>query len=106
MLQEPKHWEKHYHGDETKKRLARKYSFSDRCRYYLPQEAVTQAVDLLFANLEAVEIPLSMLSQYMPIQYTKVRRGELANQPRELVKDRIINCIDEYLSATGILSFE
>lgn len=106
MLENPKYWEKHYHGDEHKLRLARKYSFSDRSRYYLPYDDVNQAIELLFKNLGAVEIPLSLLSQYMPIQYTKVRRGELTADPRELVKDRVVNCIDEYLYATGILPFE
>ncbi len=103
MLANPKDWQKHYHGDEHKLLLARKYSFSDRCRYYLPQQTVSTAIERLFTNLADVEIPLSMLSQFMPMQYTKVRSGELANQPRELVKDRVVNCIDEYLSATGIL---
>ena len=36
----------------------------------------------------------------MPIQYTKVREKTLANTPNALVKDRIKNCIDEYLYAT------
>ncbi|HEX2926531.1 MAG TPA: class II D-tagatose-bisphosphate aldolase, non-catalytic subunit [Ruminiclostridium sp.] len=36
MLQNPDNWKKHYHGNGEKLKLARKYSFSDRCRYYLP----------------------------------------------------------------------
>ncbi|HKM17679.1 MAG: class II D-tagatose-bisphosphate aldolase, non-catalytic subunit [Firmicutes bacterium] len=104
MLASPKDWQKHYHGDEHQLRLARKYSLSDRSRYYLPREPVKKAVELLFANLEA-GIPLGMLSQFMPMQYQKARSGELATSPRELVKDRVVNCIDEYLSATGILSW-
>jgi len=103
MLANPKDWQKHYHGDEHRLRLARKYSFSDRCRYYLPQKQVKAAVDLLFANLAEVEIPLGLLSQFMPMQYTKVRSGELANHPRELAKDRVVNCVEEYLWAAGIL---
>lgn len=103
MLANPKDWQKHYHGDEHKLHLARKYSFSDRCRYYLPQPSVKASLDRLFANLAEVEIPLGVLSQFMPMQYAKVRSGALANSPRELAKDRVVNCIDEYLSATGIL---
>ena len=44
--------------------------------------------------------PLNVLSQFMPIQYTKVREGELKNDPRELIIDRVINTCDEYLYAT------
>ena len=33
----------------------------------------------------------------MPIAYTKVREGRLANNPFDLVKDRVIYTIDEYL---------
>ena len=36
----------------------------------------------------------------MPIQYTKVREGNLKNNPKELVLDRVGNTIDEYLYAT------
>ena len=40
------------------------------------------------------------LSQFMPIQYTKVREGLLENNPEALIMDRIINTMDEYLYAT------
>ena len=44
--------------------------------------------------------PLNLLSQFMPIQYTKVREGLLKNDPKELVLDRVGNTVDEYLYAT------
>ena len=101
MLENPSNWIKHYHGDENKLRLSRKYSFSDRCRYYLPAKEVNDAINKLFDNLRSVEIPLVLISQYMPIQYTKIRNGLLKNDPVSLVKDRVVNCIDEYLYATS-----
>ena len=54
----------------------------------------------MIANLRKSGIPLSVLSQFMPIQYTKVREGQLENDPEALIKDRIVNTIDEYLYAT------
>ena len=42
----------------------------------------------------------NLLSQFMPIQYTKVREGMLENDPRMLVFDRVANTIDEYLYGT------
>jgi len=100
MLKNPANWQKHYHGSESKLRLARRYSFSDRCRYYLPNEEVKKSIDRLFINLQSTTIPLTLISQYMPIQYTKVRSGLLKNDPVSLAKDRVINCIDEYLYGT------
>ncbi|SFE48985.1 Tagatose 6 phosphate kinase [Thermoanaerobacter thermohydrosulfuricus] len=60
----------------------------------------------LFKNLTNVEIPLTLISQYMPIQYEKIRMGLLKNDPENLVKDKIGNCIDKYLYATNPTSGE
>lgn len=100
MLEDPKYWNKHYHGTEQEIALKRKYSFSDRCRYYLPREDVKTALDLLIDNLTKHQIPWNLLSQFMPIQYTKVREGNLKLEPIELIKDRVSNTVDEYLYAT------
>ncbi len=100
MLENPKNWQKHYHGTDDKLAFKRKYSFSDRMRYYLPATNVQKALDLLFANLDNKTIPYSLLSAYMPIQYTKVRERQLENNAKELLMDRVVNCVDEYLYAT------
>ena len=84
MLKNDKNWKKHYQGTELEIRLKRKYSFSDRCRYYMPTPAVEAAADRLLTNLRTLGIPLNLLSQFMPIQYTKVREGYLKNDPVEL----------------------
>ena len=99
MLENPKHFMKHYHGSPADIAYKRKYSFSDRCRYYYATERVSKAMDTLFANF-ADGVPMGLVSQFLPIQYTKVRNGELANDPKELVMDRVCNCIDEYLYGT------
>ena len=100
MLKNDKNWKKHYQGTELELRLKRKYSFSDRCRYYMPVPEVEKAADRLLSNLRTTGIPLNLLSQFMPIQYTKVREGLLENDPVALIEDRITNTIDEYLYAT------
>ncbi|MDY6063202.1 MAG: class II D-tagatose-bisphosphate aldolase, non-catalytic subunit [Erysipelotrichaceae bacterium] len=96
MLKEPKYWQKHYHGNDVEIAIKRKFSFSDRARYYLPQPEVQNALKVLLNNFEH-GVPLNLLSQFMPIQYTKVREGLIKNTPLSLVKDRIKNTIDEYL---------
>lgn len=100
MLANPKNWQKHYHGDDNKLYIARKYSFSDRCRYYMPEASVQTAIHTLISNLSSIDIPLSLISQYMPIQYTKIREHRLEKKPEVMLKDRIVNCIDEYLFAS------
>lgn len=97
MLEKPGNWVKHYHGDEEHKRLARKYSLSDRCRYYLADPRVRASVSLLLENLGKINIPLTLLSQYMPAQYRKIREGKLKNEPAALLKDKVGDVIADYI---------
>jgi len=34
MQENPSHWKNYHHGNEAALRIARKYSYSDRSRYY------------------------------------------------------------------------
>lgn len=102
MLAEPGNWQKHYHGDDKQLALARKYSFSDRARYYIGQPDVTAAIDKLFANLREYPIPMNMLHQYMPVTYTKVRDGILALDPKELALDGVTNFMLDYEYAVAL----
>ena len=99
MLAEPTNWAKHYRGDEHKIAFARKFSYSDRARYYLPNPTVDAAICTLMDNLTKVEIPLTVVSQYLPNQYKKIREQSLAVTPQALLKDRIRDLIDDYLFA-------
>ena len=96
MLANPGNWQKHYHGDEKQLHLARKYSFSDRARYYMGQPEVLEAMDKLFTNLDTYKIPLNMLHQYMPLTYAKVRDGELPLKAKELAMDGVTNFMLDY----------
>ena len=44
MLDNPKNWKEYYRGSEKEKYLKRKYSFSDRWRYYYPEEEIQEAI--------------------------------------------------------------
>ncbi|MCD8015725.1 MAG: class II D-tagatose-bisphosphate aldolase, non-catalytic subunit [Lachnospiraceae bacterium] len=96
MLENPGNWRKHYHGDEKQLKLARRYSFSDRARYYIGQTEVVAAMEHLFSNLRKYEIPMNMLHQYMPLQYKKVRNGEIELDPKTLAIDGIIAFMLDY----------
>ena len=96
MLANPGNWQKHYHGDEKQLHLARKYSFSDRARYYMGQPEVLAAMEKLFTNLDTYKIPLNMLHQHMPLTYAKVRDGELPLKAKELAMDGVTNFMLDY----------
>ena len=102
MMKNPGNWQKHYHGTDEQLAIKRKYSFSDRCRYYFAQPEMQEAINKLFANLSEVEIPLSMLRQYMPQQYIKVRDGVLPMDPKELAEDCVVHLVEDYNYATKL----
>lgn len=96
MLENPSNWENHYHGLDKEKSFARKYSFSDRCRYYFNEINVQKSIDRLFENLSSTQIPLNILHQYMPKQYEEVCKGQLKLDPRELVKYNVLLFMEDY----------
>ncbi|HEX4786944.1 MAG TPA: D-tagatose-bisphosphate aldolase, class II, non-catalytic subunit [Actinospica sp.] len=99
MLARPEYWEGYYPGGPAEQRLARRYSYSDRLRYYWPDPEIEAAVEQLTANLSGTAIPLPLLSQYLPEQYARVRAGELAATPHELVIDRVRDVLRTYAAA-------
>jgi D-tagatose-1,6-bisphosphate aldolase subunit GatZ/KbaZ len=99
MLAEPAMWEGYYPGSPAEQRLARRYSYSDRLRYYWPDPEIARAQALLLDNLAAVDIPLPLLSAHLPVQYARVRRGELAPRPRDLAVDRVRDVLRDYSRA-------
>ena len=101
MLKKPDNWKKHYHGDEKQLALCRKYSFSDRCRYYIGLPEVVESINKLFENLREYPIPMNMLHQYMPISYIKVRDGIIPLDPRELALDGVVAFMEDYEYAIG-----
>jgi D-tagatose-1,6-bisphosphate aldolase subunit GatZ/KbaZ len=101
MLRNPTHWKSYYHGEEKDLRIARKFSYSDRVRYYWPEPTVAAALQRLAHNLSAYPAPLSLLSQYLPRQANALRNGMLKNQPSELIHDKISEVLDGYAYAVG-----
>jgi len=99
MLREPEHWQPYYHGEEPDLRVARMYSYSDRSRYYWPDAGVQAQLNILLGNLSANRPPLTLLSQYLPVQYEAVREGSLTAEPAALIEHRIRGVLGIYASA-------
>ncbi len=102
MMSEPKYWKKYYPGNAGEQAFKRKYSFSDRSRYYWPMEAPAAAKNKLFGNLEKREIPLSLLSQFMPVQFQAVSEGRLIAAPADLASHYIRKVAGIYARACGL----
>jgi D-tagatose-1,6-bisphosphate aldolase subunit GatZ/KbaZ len=99
MLQGPRHWEHHYTGDEHAMHLLRRYSYSDRVRYYWNHPQVKQAVDTLLENLRQVAIPETMISAFLPEQYRAVRAGTLPPDAHSMIVHRIRQVLQAYAAA-------
>jgi D-tagatose-1,6-bisphosphate aldolase subunit GatZ/KbaZ len=102
MRRDPSHWAGYYQGDERETRLARRFSLSDRIRYYWPRPEVRSAHARLLSNLERHPAPLSLLSQYLPGPCRAVREGRLREDPSGLVRFHVREAIESYVRACAV----
>jgi D-tagatose-1,6-bisphosphate aldolase subunit GatZ/KbaZ len=101
MLADPRYWKNYYRGNDAELRFARKYSLSDRARYYWPVPSVEEALQRLLRNLASSPAPLSLLSQYLPNQAAAVRTGSISADPASLIRHKIQEVIGPYALACG-----
>lgn len=100
MLAETANWRSHYPGTPDEQFLQRHFSYSDRIRYYWTHPEAVAAVDRLFAKLEAVSIPETLVSQYLGRLYPAVAAGELDAKPKVLCLAAINLALAPYRVAT------
>jgi D-tagatose-1,6-bisphosphate aldolase subunit GatZ/KbaZ len=99
MRTDRRYWEHHYNGDEQAMALLRRYSYSDRMRYYWTDPQVREAVEKLVRNLGQEPIPETMLSAYLPAQYRATRAGTLKPHAEQLILHRIRQVLRDYAEA-------
>jgi D-tagatose-1,6-bisphosphate aldolase subunit GatZ/KbaZ len=102
MLCEPAYWVSHYRGTEQAVAFARKYSLSDRVRYYWAQPDVQRAFTLLLKNMGGRPLPLPLLSQYFPHLYTTIREGRLENSAEAILTESVSLVLRNYIHACGL----
>jgi len=66
MINQPGYWRSYYQGNEQQIAHKRKYSLSDRIRYYWTQPAVQHALGQLMTNLSGVDLPANLLRELAP----------------------------------------
>ncbi|SEG57048.1 tagatose-bisphosphate aldolase subunit KbaZ [Vibrio hangzhouensis] len=99
MCSNPSNWKKYYQGDSNQQRFARSFSFSDRIRYYWPDQQIARAQDKLFSNLTHSGLPFPLLSQYLPDQFNAIRNSDLESSPKAIVIDKIQQVLRAYAKA-------
>jgi D-tagatose-1,6-bisphosphate aldolase subunit GatZ/KbaZ len=103
MVHEPAYWIHHYRGTGQEVALARKYSLSDRIRYYWAGSDVQAAFSMLLHNLENKPLPLSLLSQFMPRHYIAIREGTLLNSVEAILIESILVVLRKYSKACELV---
>ena len=96
LMQQPKHWERYYHGSEGDLAFARRYSLSDRCRYYLEDDTIKESIRRLLANINAKPLPFGLTSQYFPAQKEAILEHGVSISGELLIKERIRDVIKTY----------
>jgi D-tagatose-1,6-bisphosphate aldolase subunit GatZ/KbaZ len=98
MRGNPKYW-RSYYTDAAHETLDLQYSLSDRIRYYWSVPEVRQACARLLERLEETDLPLTLLSQYLPSQYAAIREGRLANDVQEILLEGVAQVLRQYAQA-------
>jgi D-tagatose-1,6-bisphosphate aldolase subunit GatZ/KbaZ len=99
MVAHPEAWKPYYAGDSKQQALFRRFSYSDRVRYYWHYPEIADSVNRLIGNLSHTKIPVSIVSLFLPAQYTRVCTGEIADDPISLIVDKIKDVLRIYAQA-------
>lgn len=99
MVADPPNWANYYHGSERQLFVQRHYSYSDRIRYYWTKPEAQAAVQRLFARLDGVDIPETLISQYLALLYPAVAAGKLPARPKALCIAAIRHALRPYALA-------
>ncbi len=99
MLDEPDQWRRYYDGAGALLAAQRHFSYSDRVRYYWPHARAAAAVDALMSRLDGVEIPATLVSQYLPRLWDDVRDGSVRPMARDLVIASVRAALAPYSAA-------
>lgn len=103
MLQNPSYWQNHYFGNTSEIKFKMKFGYSDRVRYYWTSKVLSNALQKLLQNLSSYKIPLSLVSQFMPDQFTKIKNGVFEMSINNLIQGKILDVYNDYLFASGLV---
>ena len=103
MVENPEHWVKYYHGSEAEQAFKRRYSLSDRIRYYWTHPAVEEAFEKMMMNLDQTPLPGTLVKHQAPEVYTMVGKTN-AFTAEQILLAKIQNVLDDYVDACNMAS--
>jgi D-tagatose-1,6-bisphosphate aldolase subunit GatZ/KbaZ len=101
MVENPEYWKKYYTGSEKENEQKRKFSYSDRIRYYWSDKKVDEALKRLLGNLSKNKIPHTLISQHLPEEYNAIQEGFISENPEEIILHKISEVLEIYNYATS-----
>lgn len=90
MRGQPEHWREYYNGTPRQQLFKRKFSLSDRIRYYWSNPRVRRALARLMQNLGEEALPYSLSSQYF---------GETGFSAQQAISWKIQTVLGRYMAA-------
>ena len=101
MINNPDYWRKYYFGTEEEIAHKRKYSLSDRIRYYWSDPKAIRGLEQLIKSLNQQTIPSELVTRYFP--EISGKKGEQEDQgnlaPAQLIMMKIKMVLKDYLFA-------
>ncbi len=101
MVNHPQYWEKYYSGSPWQVALARKFSLSDRIRYYWAYPEVKHAFNQLLRNLTQTAVPAPLLHQFGLVHSDSLGNGPLRIDPILMIKENIKQALEKYFLASA-----
>jgi D-tagatose-1,6-bisphosphate aldolase subunit GatZ/KbaZ len=92
MVDQPAYWKDYYRGAAQEKAAKRKFSLSDRVRYYWAVPGVQRALNQLMSNLGEGFLPYSLSSQFL---------GQTGVTARQALQWKVDQVLMDYLAACG-----
>ncbi|MEZ5758375.1 MAG: D-tagatose-bisphosphate aldolase, class II, non-catalytic subunit [Emcibacteraceae bacterium] len=99
MYNNPKYWKSYYASEPHQQLLDMQYSLSDRIRYYWPDETIKEVLNCLEKNWNSNPPSLTLLSQFLPLQYQAIRKGLIKNNFNDIIINYIGSVLDQYYNA-------
>jgi len=98
MTKDPQYWRGHYRGGEQDVQILRRYSYSDRIRYYWPHTEAQAAIARLTSCLSGKTIPDTLFIQFLPHLPAGINRA--------CVDEIVICAVDRILGHYGVATHE
>ena len=102
MKQNPVYWQKYYVGSEEEKMLARRYSMSDRIRYYIGKSEVDAMISQLTQQVNDTRIPIGLVHQFFPEASFQHEDCVSLDLSTRLLEGRIMQTVNRYYDACGL----